>query len=108
MKSELTAHPVLRVVWELAYQALANAMNVVFIGYSLPVTDLASRTLFRETLANRAGVDLRVVNLARDSAEEQRIKEAYRSLFKGLPDAQFDFFGARTWIERQHGSEGAV
>jgi hypothetical protein len=99
VKSELTLHPVLRTVWKLAYDKLADATTVVFIGYSLPATDLASRILFRETLANRAGLNVWIVNNARDSVAEQGVKDTYRSLFKDLPDAQFDFSGARAYIE---------
>jgi len=101
VKSELSLHPVLRVVWELAHDRLANATTVVFIGYSLPATDLASRILFRETLANRAGLNVRIVSIARDSAEEQGVKDTYRSLFKDLPDTQFDFSGASACIESE-------
>ena len=103
VKSELTAHPVLRVVWELAYQSLAQAKKVVFIGYSLPVTDLASRMLFRETLANRTDLDLRVVDFAADDkGDETRVKGVYRSLFKDLHDTQFEFAGAKAFIEREY------
>jgi hypothetical protein len=102
-KAELAVHPVLSVIWKLAHKRLETAKTVVFIGYSLPVTDLASRILFRETLANRADLDVQVVSIARDGDEEQAVKLAYRSLFKGLPDTQFDFSGARAWIERQLG-----
>jgi hypothetical protein len=101
VKAELALHPVLSVVWTLAHERLKAAKTVIFIGYSLPATDLASRTLFRETLANRADLDVRIVSIARDGDEEQAVKLAYRSLFKGLPDTQFDFSGARAWIERQ-------
>jgi hypothetical protein len=115
VKSELSLHPVLRVVWELAHDRLANATTVVFVGYSLPATDLASRILFRETLANRSGVNVRIVNIARDSAEEQSVKDTYRSLFNDLPDTQFEFSGASVCIEREFsqalvasGAEGTV
>jgi hypothetical protein len=109
VKSELTAHPVLRIVWELAHRALADATSVVFIGYSLPATDLASRILFGETLANRVGLNLLIVDIAtRDNAEGQRVKEAYRSLFGGISDAQFEFSGATAWIERNSIKEVTV
>jgi hypothetical protein len=73
----------------------------VFIDYSLPATDLASRILFRETLANRTGLNVRIVSIARDSAEEQDVKDTYRSLFKDLPDTHFDFSGASVCIESE-------
>jgi hypothetical protein len=93
VKVELSLHPVLRVVWEHAYHRLANAKTVVFVGYSLPETDLASRTLFRESVANRVA-DVRIVNKAGNSDQNQRLKATYRSLFQDLSDAQFDFSGA--------------
>ena len=103
VKAELAVHPVLSVVWKLAYQRLIDAKTIVFIGYSLPVTDLASRILFRETLMNHVGRDVRIVNSARTGDDEERVKKAYRSLFADLPDANFDFAGASAWIEHQPG-----
>ena len=47
--------------------------------------DLASRTLFRETVANRSGVNVRIVNKASNKGEEETIKEAYRSVFINHP-----------------------
>lgn len=108
VKADLAMHPVLSVVWKLAYERLTAATTVVFIGYSLPATDLASRILFGETLANRADLKVRIVSIARDSAEEKEVKDAYRSLFKGLSDTEFDFSGAKAWIESQLGSEATV
>lgn len=105
VKAELAVHPVLSVIWKLAHERLLAAKTVVFIGYSLPVTDLASRILFRETLANRADLTMQILNKACDSDEKRRVKDAYRSLFKALPDSQFDFCGAKAWTERQLGSE---
>jgi len=101
VKAELAIHPVLNVVWKLAHERLTAATTVVFIGYSLPETDLASRILFRETLTNRAGLHMQIVNLARSDDGKNRVKKSYRSLFRDLPDANFDFQGADAWVERQ-------
>lgn len=101
VKHELSLHPVLRVIWELAHDKLAGATKVVFIGYSLPVTDLAAQILFRETLASRPGLTVQVVNFANDGTEQHAVRAAYRALFKTLPDAQFDFSGACACIERE-------
>ena len=90
----------LSVVWKLAHERLLAAKNVVFIGYSLPQTDLASRTLFRETLMSRARPQVQIVNLARNDTCMDRIKVSYRSLFGTLPDTNFDFDGASAWTER--------
>jgi hypothetical protein len=102
VKAELTTHPVLSVVWTLAQERLKAAKTVMFIGYSFPVTDLASRTLFRETLMNRTDRQVQIVNIAPSEMDKDRVKKSYRSLFgKDLPDANFDFAGASAWIERQ-------
>jgi hypothetical protein len=101
VKAELSVHPVLRVIWELARERLSAATSVVFIGYSLPVTDLASQTLFRETLLNRATPDVQIVNLCRDASEEGHVKDTYRSLVPTILDGQFHFSGAENWVDQQ-------
>jgi hypothetical protein len=100
VKSELSAHPVLRVVWERARSKLLEAESVAFVGYSLPVTDLASRALFDETLVNRPEVCIQVVSKAHGARRTQTVMRAYRSLFgRGRP-IDFDFSGAADWIGR--------
>jgi hypothetical protein len=42
-------------VWDQAKEAIANAMAIVFIGYSMPATDVSSQVLFR---AGRQGKPL--------------------------------------------------
>ena len=39
-KASLVRQPVLRVVWSLAYEKLAKARSVTFVGYSFPTTDM--------------------------------------------------------------------
>ncbi len=100
MKTDLAVHPVLSVVWKLARERLRDANTVVFIGYSFPVTDLAARTLFREALWKRRG-PVHVVNLGRSEDDQKKVKDAYRSLFLDLEDSNFDFSGAKNWIQNQ-------
>src|SRR5437899_6158200 len=52
-KSELIEHPLLRVIWAKAHDCLSEATQVTFVGYSLPMTDIAAGTLFQETLSGR-------------------------------------------------------
>ena len=52
-KSDLVNQPLLRLLWTFAYNVLASAKRVVFIGYSMPLTDLAARWLFEESLVAR-------------------------------------------------------
>jgi hypothetical protein len=96
-KSDLSLHPVLRLVWARARDKLAAATKVIFLGYSFPPTDLAARMLFQETLTHRSGVALQVVNV--DGPGANNLQMRYQELFSPL-DPQFDFGGAADWIRR--------
>jgi hypothetical protein len=100
LKSEISRHPVLRVVWATARNKLHEATKVVFIGYSLPQTDLAAHTLFRETLRGR-NVSVNVVDWSADGHPNERLKQAYRETLGEVPDDSFDFGGASARIERE-------
>jgi hypothetical protein len=99
VKSELVLHPVLRVLWELAYRTLSSATEVIFIGYSLPATDLGSRFLFQEALSNRS-VRLRVVNFG-DTKSQREVRSAYNDVFRRLGSIEFDFSGAKEFVTRE-------
>lgn len=100
VKSELSRHPVLRVVWAAALKKLREAKEVVFIGYSLPQTDLAARMLFRESLRRR-DVNVHVVDYSLDGRPNERLKESYRLTLQENSDDRFDFVGASARIERE-------
>jgi hypothetical protein len=68
---------------------------VIFIGYSLPVTDIAAGVLFRETLARRP--DVCVVNCGDDELCRAALRQSYQSVLPWLRDDQFDFRGAIQW-----------
>lgn len=96
-KSAIMQEPVLRAVWTRAYEVLEKAQEVVFVGYSLPTTDLASRFLFAEAIPPSATVT--VVVKPRDAAEQQRIATAYNELLgEKRPRFEFGEAGARAWI----------
>ena len=97
-KSGLVAQPVLRLVWTLAFETLAKAENVTFIGYSFPSTDLAARTLFSEALRDLPRENMSVVDLAVEEVEIDRFKARYRSILGEIPDHRFSFDGAASWI----------
>lgn len=101
-KTELHQHPVLGVVWRTAYDKLRAADRVVFIGYSMPTTDLAARTLFSEAIDSRK--DLLIVGYTKDGEPNESLANSYRSLFNGIRDEQFDFRGARARIEEEFSS----
>ncbi len=104
LKSALIEQPILRMVWSLAYKKLDQAGQVVFIGYSLPITDIASSFLFTETLRNIPVSEIRVVNFAQDEESIKEIQSAYRRVFPGLKDEQFYFRGALEWIKELMGT----
>ena len=97
-KSSLVEQPVLRLVWSQAFDSLATAHEVTFIGYSFPATDMAARTLFSEALKDLPREDINVVNLSRDELEAEATRERYRAVLGGIPDEQFHFDGTLQWI----------
>ncbi len=97
VKSSLAEQPILRRIWSFAYRKLAEAEQVIFIGYSLPLTDIAAGFLFRETLARRPRPDVLVVNHGEDDEVRSKVRGAYRVACPWLTDDQFNFRGALQW-----------
>ncbi|MFA5066027.1 MAG: hypothetical protein WC566_11275 [Dehalococcoidia bacterium] len=101
-KAALVEQPMLRVIWQLAYHALSAAKEVIFVGYSLPVTDISVSTLMVESM----GADfidnnsIKVVNKAESKEDMRAIKDRYRALFGDIPDENFYFGGALKWARR--------
>ena len=71
---------------------------MIFIGYSLPLTDIAAGVLFRESFAGRPRPEVRVVNHGVDEKSRTVLRESYRSVVPWLADDQFDFRGAMDWL----------
>lgn len=108
-KTALSNEPVLQVVWSLAKDALSKASQVYFVGYSMPLTDLAASFLFNEALEGRSHI-IRIINLATKNEDKEQIRSSYRRVFPKLGDDQFEFGGALQWargvsaIEGNHGT----
>jgi len=94
-KEGLLTEPFVRVVWARAKELLSEAQMVVFVGYSLPLADIASRYLFSESISADARVE--VVNYARNLKEEEAIRASYRQVMPRLRYDQFHFDGALEW-----------
>ena len=88
----------LRLVWSQAFDSLATAREVTFIGYSFPTTDMAARTLFPEALKDLPRDDINVVNLSQEDTETEAVRRRYRSVLGDIPDERFHFDGALEWI----------
>ena len=97
-KSSLVEQPVIRLVWSEAFDSLATAHEVTFVGYSFPTTDMAARTLFSEALKDLPREDINVVNLSRDDSEAELTRRRYRSVLGDILDERFHFDGALEWI----------
>jgi hypothetical protein len=103
-KGELTQRPVLRLTWHRAKLALRAAQRIVFIGYSLPLTDIAAGFLFREGLAHLSSDQITVVDLDFDACDTKRERHrsevicSYRKVFPSISEASFEFCGAVDWI----------
>lgn len=95
MKGDLKTQPIFRLIWGLAYEKLRQAEEVFFVGYSLPITDIASRFLFKEALSHQPNVC--VVNMATKNNSEESIKLTYKEVFPWIPDQNFNFKGAESW-----------
>lgn len=86
VKSVLVEQPILRRIWSWAYRELRQAEQVVFIGYSLPVTDIAASFLFHEAIQRNTQVS--VVNWAPKEKTQQGIRSIYQKIFPQLQDEQ--------------------
>lgn len=96
-KLSLVQQPILRLVWLHAYEALADADEVVFIGYSMPITDIAASFLFAEPLTAKSP-KVTVVTLCKNEVQQQELKHRYISVLPKGIDARFIFEGALSWL----------
>lgn len=102
-KAELVEQPILRVIWSSALEALKASRSVVFVGYSLPITDIAATFLFREGLAHLPSDKVRIVDFASSSNRKPKCEEllkSYGRVFAQLNESQIELEGAADWISR--------
>jgi hypothetical protein len=102
-KADLVEQPILRIMWSFALQTLQRSKRVVFIGYSLPPTDIASGFLFREGLRHLdQSKVITVVDFALDEVERndrlEKLGGAYKNVFPKITKEQFQFGGGVQWI----------
>lgn len=90
-KSEINDQSILKFIWSATYKALLEAEEVVFIGYSLPKTDIAAKFLFKETI-NRKGIKIVVVS------NTENKKDSYSEMFTNA-NLEYHLGGAVKWIE---------
>jgi hypothetical protein len=95
VKASLVEEPLLQRVWAIAYKALQEADEVDFLGYSLPITDIAARTLFSEAIAS--GTRITIINRPSNKWEKDRVRDSYRQLFPRISEKNFEWRDARAW-----------
>ena len=88
-KTNFYSHNSLRALWNEAQNILETASEVVFIGYSLPEGDLASKMLVRSSL--QPGTRITVVNKPNDQNYLNELKKRYQELFQEITDPSFNY-----------------
>jgi hypothetical protein len=97
-KKTLTKQPLLKIIWTLAYKKLQSANNVIFIGYSMPKTDIASRFLFSEAIEDKTKI--LVINKNDDDDDKKKeLMDSYKNVFPKLMNEDFKWEGALKWAE---------
>jgi hypothetical protein len=83
---------------------LEQAEQVTFVGYSLPLTDIAAGTLFREALGHLEPKAIKVISYINPSlaireqeARKADLLRAYWAVFPDITEAQFHWRGALEW-----------
>jgi hypothetical protein len=99
VKSDLSQEPLLRLVWARAKEKLEEAEEVIFVGYSMPSTDVAGSFLFTESI-KLPKARIRIVNKAGTPTAKKAIREAYQRVFPDLKAKEFAFDGALRWARR--------
>jgi hypothetical protein len=101
-KAALVEHPLLNVLWSVAYKRLSEATTVVFIAYSMPMTDVAGGFLFRESLQHLTPSEhITVVDFARSGEDEKKLEAllpAYRNVFPKITQERFQLRGVAEWV----------
>jgi hypothetical protein len=96
-KTDIVQQPIFRRIWAEAFDRLNKAERIIFIGYSMPRTDIATGFLLREALRDKK--DITVVNKVDPSSHESHaLVSAYQSVIPALTKDNFYFGDAISWI----------
>jgi hypothetical protein len=101
MKNELTKEPTFRLLWSEAFRMLGKASRVVFIGYSMPRTDIAASCLFGEALQDLDQIDVISLGGTNERSDDLLIA-SYQSTLPQLTNKNFHFQGAKDWLRNNH------
>lgn len=73
-----------------------GAEELIFVGYSMPITDIAATFLFTEPLASRMPNVL--VDLGNDPIKQGELESRYKNLLPKSVPIQFENEGALKWV----------
>lgn len=91
--------PILQQIWGKARSTLRDAEEIVFVGYSCPVTDLAASFLFSDTISLKRQ-RVTVVNNPNNQKAKRQLMDAYQKLFPQMPQSGFQFIDAQEWAQQ--------
>ncbi len=103
-KKSVYSNQILSLIWKLAFSELAGSNEIVFIGYSMPKTDILANFMFSESLHpihNSGNRKVIIVNKTEDGKQIQQIKESYNSIFDGKCTIEFHYDGALEWLNKE-------
>lgn len=96
-KTDIVQQPIFRRIWAEAFERLGKAERIIFIGYSMPRTDIATGFLLRQALRDKK--DITIVNKVDPSSHESHaLISAYQSVIPDITKDNFYFGGAIPWI----------
>lgn len=82
-------------LWQSASQAIAEADEIVLMGYSVPTTDLTTLGLLRESVSGRSHIRITVCDLYPDT-----VVERVRNVLPPSAEVEIEAFGGPNAIER--------
>lgn len=103
MEKQLASESILSVIWARALTRLKSASAVTFVGFSMPITDFAARSLFYEGLRRPGGPPVPITVIDHPGAAgDDTLKTRYRlALGRGKDEIDFQFIGGLKWAEAQ-------
>ncbi|CAN5205067.1 hypothetical protein BH09PAT2_BH09PAT2_05780 [soil metagenome] len=99
IKTALNEEPIINIVWSEAYKKLVEAKTIIFIGYSLPKTDIATSFLLKETISSSKEKNIIVVNTRSKKSKIINKESPYKELFV-QNKIEFCYDGAIEWIKK--------
>ncbi|MEP6757453.1 MAG: ankyrin repeat domain-containing protein [Chthonomonadales bacterium] len=98
-KSGFHDYPVIQQVWKNAYSVLQQADRIIFVGYSLPLSDTTTAFLFREALASNDNLpEIQVVDFMTKKPVQDELKYRFTKVFDGS-NISFRFDGTVEWAK---------